>query len=65
MRCWLFGHEPLLKQRRDANGRPVKPHVVEWECGICFKALGTTTLAPKFRLIATLRREVARLRKTA
>jgi hypothetical protein len=57
LRCLLEGHEPLMRQKRDDVGRPVKPHVLIWECANCHRELGETALGAKWNLLAKLRRQ--------
>ena len=57
LRCLLGGHEPLMRQKRNDMGRPVKPHVLLWECGRCYRELGETALGAKWNLLATIRRQ--------
>ena len=57
LHCLLGGHEPLMRQKRDDVGRPIKPHVLIWECGKCHRELGETALGAKWNLLAKLRRQ--------
>jgi hypothetical protein len=57
LRCLLGGHEPFLRQKRDDEGRAVKPHVLIWECGRCQQRLGETALGAKWNLLARIRRQ--------
>jgi hypothetical protein len=57
LRCLLGGHEPFLRQKRDDEGRAVKPHVLIWECGRCQQKLGETALGAKWNLLAKIRRQ--------
>ncbi len=45
----LFGcqHEPLLTQKRQADGSLVIPHTIEWRCVKCPAVLGVTSLESK------------------
>lgn len=38
----------------------MKPHKVIWECRHCRRVLGETALAPRWALLARLRRQKAR-----
>jgi hypothetical protein len=57
LRCLFEGHEPLMRQKRDDVGRPIKPHVLIWECGQCHRGLGETALGARWNLLAKLRRQ--------
>jgi hypothetical protein len=46
-----------MRQKRDDVGRPIKPHVLIWECGNCQRELGETALGAKWNLLAKLRRQ--------
>lgn len=63
--CWLLDHDAMLRQRRDDDGRAIKPHTLDWECRCCGCLVGSTQLVPRWSLVATLRRQAARLRRTA
>jgi hypothetical protein len=57
LRCLLGGHEPLMRQKRNDMGRPVKPHVLIWECVRCYRELGETALGAKWNMLAKIRRQ--------
>lgn len=41
---FLAPHDLLLRQKRDAAGRLVVPHTLEWECQRCGRLVGETQL---------------------
>jgi hypothetical protein len=42
VRCWLVGHQGILKQQRAGPGPGL--HTLVWECDHCHKSLGETTV---------------------
>lgn len=56
--------EVVRRSKRDASGKLVYPHVLQYECFTCGKQLGETSLVPRFRLIAGLRKQ-GRARRVA
>ncbi len=57
---WLMRHDLLLQQQRDPFGDATG--VLEWTCQRCGRLVGTTTLTPRWSLVAKLRRSAGRLR---
>jgi hypothetical protein len=64
-RCWLFEHDAMLTQKRDSDGRLVKPHALVWECHRCHRVVGETVLDTRWKLLAHLRRQAAALKRRA
>jgi hypothetical protein len=63
-RTWfLLRHDPMLVQKRDRSGHVVKPHTLIWECRICGKPVGESTLSVQWRMLAQLRRDAGQLEK--
>lgn len=64
-RCWLGWHGAvILRQKRGPDGKVVRPHVLQWECGLCHRPVSETALVTNWRQQAELRR-AARLRRVS
>lgn len=54
---FLLPHDPVLVQKRDRSGKLIKPHAVIWECRLCHRVIGETTLPVRWRMQVNLLRQ--------
>lgn len=64
-RCgWGWHGAVIMRQKRGADGRCVRPHLLQWECERCQQVIGETAIVTNRRIPGALRKQ-ARLRREA